>query len=204
MHLKNSVSDIKLFGSSIVHVSADKLITKFMASKQKKSSMKKETRSNSAKISASLKEQLINKEKLEELTNENEELQKTIQRYKEENSQLRDKVEYLSKKIMEYGKSKGYELSTEEKLKLPLNVSVENLNKMLDLITNGDKRKKKGPVELRVEELETRITHLNMELAKMVQLRLSLENGLEDIEFCEMLVDAKTKARFLLYELSKS
>jgi SMC interacting uncharacterized protein involved in chromosome segregation len=175
-----------------------------MASKQKKSSMKKETRSNSAKLSASLKEQFINKEKLEELTSENEELQKTIQRYKEENSQLRDKVEYLATKITEYGKSKGYELSDAEKLKLPLNVSVENLNKILDLITNGDKRKKKGPVEVRVEELETRITHLNMELAKMVQLRLTLENGLEDIEFCETLVDAKTKARFLLYELSKS
>lgn len=69
-----------------------------MASKQKKSSMKKETRSNSAKISASLKEQLISKEKLEDLTNQNEKLQKTIQTYKEENGQLRDKVEYLGKK----------------------------------------------------------------------------------------------------------
>lgn len=175
-----------------------------MASKQKKSSMKKETRSNSAKISASLKEQLISKEKLEELTNQNEKLQKTIQTYKEENGQLRDKVEYLSKKIVEYGQSKGYKSMSEvENSKMPLNVSVENLNQILDFITNGDKRKKKGPVELRVEELETRITHLNMELAKMVQLRLSLENGLEDIEFCETLVDAKTKARFLLYELSK-
>lgn len=163
--------------------------------------MKKETRSNSAKISASLKEQLISKEKLEDLTNQNEKLQKTIQTYKEENGQLRDKVEYLGKKIVEYGQSKGYKLLEEENSKLPFNVSVENLNKILDFIINGDKRKKKGPVELRVEELETRITHLNMELAKMVQLRLSLENGLEDIEFCETLVDAKTKARFLLYEL---
>nr|XP_022330234.1 nuclear distribution protein nudE-like 1 [Crassostrea virginica]XP_022330235.1 nuclear distribution protein nudE-like 1 [Crassostrea virginica]XP_022330236.1 nuclear distribution protein nudE-like 1 [Crassostrea virginica]XP_022330238.1 nuclear distribution protein nudE-like 1 [Crassostrea virginica]XP_022330239.1 nuclear distribution protein nudE-like 1 [Crassostrea virginica] len=172
-----------------------------MASKQKKSSMKKETRSNSAKTSASLKEQLIQKEKLEELTTQNEDLQKTVQKCKEENGALKEKVEYLSKKIMEYGQSKGYQLPVVENSKSPLDLSKENLNQILDFITNGDKRKKKGPVELRVEELETRITHLNMELAKMVQLRLSLENGLEDIEFCETLVDAKTKARFLLYEL---
>lgn len=174
-----------------------------MASKQKKSSMKKETRSNSAKTSASLKEQLIQKEKLEELTIQNEDLQKTVQKCKEENGALKEKVEYLSKKIVEYGQSKGYQLPVVENSKSPLDLSKENLNQILDFITNGDKRKKKGPVELRVEELETRITHLNMELAKMVQLRLSLENGLEDIEFCETLVDAKTKARFLLYELSK-
>ena len=165
--------------------------------------MKKETRSNSAKISASLKEQLIQKEKLEDLTTQNEDLQKTVQKCKEENSALKEKVEYLSNKIVEYGQSKGYKLPLVENSKSPLDLSKENLNQILDFITNGDKRKKKGPVELRVEELETRITHLNMELAKMVQLRLSLENGLEDIEFCETLVDAKTKARFLLYELSK-
>lgn len=48
------------------------------------------------------------------------------------------------------------------------NMLVENLNKILDFIINGDKRKKKGSVELRVEEFEIRIIYLNMEFVKMV------------------------------------
>lgn len=56
----------------------------------------------------------------------------------------------------------------EENFKMLLNVLVENLNKILDFIINGDKRKKKGSVELRVEEFEIRIIYLNMEFVKMV------------------------------------
>lgn len=48
------------------------------------------------------------------------------------------------------------------------NVLVENLNKILDFIINGDKCKKKGFVELQVEEFEIRIIYLNMEFVKMV------------------------------------
>ena len=58
-------------------------------------------------------------------------------------------------------------------------------------------------METRVEELETRITHLNMELSKMLELRINLENGLEDIQNCDNLFDAQNRARFLLYEASK-
>lgn len=56
----------------------------------------------------------------------------------------------------------------EENFKMLFNVLVENLNKILDFIINGDKRKKKGFVELRVEEFEIRIIYLNMEFVKMV------------------------------------
>lgn len=48
------------------------------------------------------------------------------------------------------------------------NVLVENLNKILDFIIDGDRCKNKGFVELWVEEFEIRIIYLNMEFVKMV------------------------------------
>lgn len=54
--------------------------------------------------------------------------------------------------------------------------------------------------EVRLEELETRITQLNGELAKLLRLKLKLEGGLHDMERMASVEDLKVQGKRLWYD----
>ncbi|KAH9518369.1 hypothetical protein Btru_016547 [Bulinus truncatus] len=54
--------------------------------------------------------------------------------------------------------------------------------------------------ELQLEELETRVTQLNNELAKLIKLKIKLENGLKDMERMYAVEDLKVQAKRLWYD----
>ncbi|CAL1533207.1 unnamed protein product [Lymnaea stagnalis] len=54
--------------------------------------------------------------------------------------------------------------------------------------------------ELRLEELETRITQLNNELAKLLKLKLKIENELKDMERMYSVEDLKVQAKRMWYD----
>lgn len=114
--------------------------------------------------------------------------------------------EILLNKIIDDAKAKGFDLEKEHQGQPCFDVPIDSVLKLLNNLAYKQevvKKRKRGSVESRVEELETRITHLNMEVAKLIQLRLTLEHGLEDIQDSNSLKDIKEKARFLLFEARK-
>ncbi|XP_059162385.1 uncharacterized protein LOC131945793 [Physella acuta] len=54
--------------------------------------------------------------------------------------------------------------------------------------------------EVRLEELETRVTQLNGELAKLLKLKLKVENGLKDMELMYKVEDLRVQAKRLWYD----
>ncbi|XP_069118495.1 uncharacterized protein [Argopecten irradians] len=182
-----------------------------MASKPKKApGMKKdggEKRPNSSRgqsfprgsISVSKSKQAV-----EILTKENDELQERVAELSTRNKQLQDHWLTLTTKLVEDAKSKGFQLREEDQ-----NLGEVSLETLLDLINSlahkqEVKKPTKGSLEARIEELETRTTQMNMNLVKLLQAKMNLEAGLEDIQQCCTLEDAKHKARFLLFETKGS
>ena len=58
-------------------------------------------------------------------------------------------------------------------------------------------------VQVRLEELETRITQLNGELAKLLRLKLKVEAGLRDMERMGSVEDLKVQGKRLWYDCCK-
>lgn len=57
--------------------------------------------------------------------------------------------------------------------------------------------------EVRLEELETRLTHMNIELAKLLKLKLKIEKGLKDMEKMYTVEDLKVNAKRMWYDSCK-
>lgn len=58
--------------------------------------------------------------------------------------------------------------------------------------------------EVRLEELETRITQISCELAKLLKLKLKSENGLREMEGLYTAEELKVQAKRLWYDSCKS
>ncbi|XP_060082444.1 uncharacterized protein LOC132561760 [Ylistrum balloti] len=148
------------------------------------------------------------KQAIETLTKDNEELQGQLAALTTKNKQLQDNWLTLTTKLVEDAKSKGFQLGEEEQKKDTGEVSMDALLDLINSLAHKQDTKKqkpaKGSVESRIEELETRTTQMNMNLVKLLQTKMNLEAGLEDIQQCLSLEDAKHKARFLLYETKGS
>ena len=54
--------------------------------------------------------------------------------------------------------------------------------------------------ETRIEELETRVTQLNVELARLLKLKLKVENGLKDMEEMYTVEDLRVQGKRLWYD----
>ncbi|XP_033735406.1 uncharacterized protein LOC117323955 [Pecten maximus] len=186
-----------------------------MASKPKKPGMKKdggEKRPNSSRGQSFPRSGSISvsksKQAVEILTRENEDLQEQVTQLTAKNTKLQDSWLLLTTKLVEDAKSKGFALGEEDQKKELGEVSVEALLDLLNSLAHKQDVKKqkpaKGSVEARVEELETRTTQMNMNLVKLLQAKMNLESGLEEIQQCGSLEDAKHKARFLLFETKGS
>ena len=176
-----------------------------MASKQKKPTMKKDAgeknsrpgTANRGPTKLSAKETAA---KLEQLTTDNEELESRVENLTKEKRELKKRLDSLATTLVEDAEIKGYEFQKDDTSLSPNELTNDTLLDIINFLAHRRDKKKKGPVENRIEELETRITHLNMELAKMLKVRLKLENGLDDIQNCGSLEEAKSKARFMMFE----
>ena len=137
----------------------------------------------------------------EELKKANEDLYKDVEKLNGENQILKSTITSLIDKLIENSKVKGVdipeELYTADVCEIPSNTLVD----LTEQLTAEEP--KSHTVEGRIEELETRITHLNMELAKLLRTRLNVENGLDDLLESSNFETAKLKAKELIVEISK-
>jgi predicted nuclease with TOPRIM domain len=191
-----------------------------MASQPKKSAMKKDTgekgdksrpvsskltkKESTSKISNSNSNgALLSKSKQEQILKENSEYQIEIKRLSSRNNELTERLKVITNGIVEQSKLKGYKFSKTDQYTDLNEIPLGKISELTDFLVHGKDPRNRASMETRVEELETRITHLNMELSKMLELRINLENGLEDIQNCDNLFDVQNRVRFLLYEASK-
>ena len=137
----------------------------------------------------------------EELKKANEELYKEVEKLNGENQILKSTVTAIIDKLIENSKVKGIDIPEEI---YTANVCEIPSNSLVDLTEQLTAEEPKShTVEGRIEELETRITHLNMELAKLLRTRINLENGLDELIESPNLDTAKLKAKELITEISK-
>lgn len=190
-----------------------------MASQHKKTIMKKDIgekgdksrpvsaklskRESSAKLTNSSNGSLLSKSKQEQILKENVDFKNEIKTLNAKTSELEERLKNITSDVVEHSKSKGYNFSDID-LSLDLkDFPLGKISELLDFLQHGKDPRNKAPLVNRLEELETRVTHLNMELCKMIELRMKMEQGLVDIEHSRNLFDAQNRARFLLYEASK-
>ena len=137
----------------------------------------------------------------EELKKVNAELYREIEVLTAENQVLKATVSAVIDKLIENAKIKGVDIAKE--IYNP-NVSEIPTESIVDLTEKTTAEQPRShTMEGRVEELETRITHLNMELAKLLRTRINIENGLDELIEKDDLSAAKVKAKELKMEISE-
>uniref|UniRef100_A0A2C9LA31 Death domain-containing protein n=1 Tax=Biomphalaria glabrata TaxID=6526 RepID=A0A2C9LA31_BIOGL len=129
-------------------------------------------------------------------------LKKTTEDLREENATLKaslstyqEKLQVITQQIIDVNF---------DNYKAPQDIALVDipLADILTIITNltitpGNKL---HSYELQIEELETRVTQLNSELAKLIKLKLKLENGLKDMDRMYTVEDLKVQAKRLWYD----
>lgn len=137
---------------------------------------------------------------VEDLMKVNAEMTREVEELNKENQVLKLTLTALVEKIAENAKIKSIkippEINNANVAKIPMN----SLLKLTETLTADTY--KSETLEFRVEEMETRITHLNAELAKLIQSRLHIENSLEKIvKDGTNLEDIRAKAVELIREI---
>ena len=156
--------------------------------------------SSSSKASAKHKDKGPKKE---ELIKANAELSLDVEKLSAENQRLKAILSAVIDKFVENSKIKGVVVPPEVDNPDLSEIPVESMVDVTERLTAESH--KSSTLEFRMEELETRVTHLNMELAKMVRLRIGLENGLDDMmDSCHTVDAFQAHTRDLLTDISKS
>ena len=154
-----------------------------MASQPKKTVMKKDTgektdksRPVSSKLSRGRSSAkltgnnanggLLSKSKQDQILKENADLQNEVKSLNSRNAELVERLKVVSSDIVERSKSKGYKFSETEQNVDNLDLPIGKISQLLEFLQHGKDPRNRATMETRVEELETRITHLNMELSK--------------------------------------
>lgn len=138
----------------------------------------------------------------EEISRANEKLSTEIEDLTSENQLLKSIVGAVVDKLVENAKIKGISIPAEIDNPHVTEIPVDSLVAFTEKLTG--EAPKSNTMEFRVEELETRITHLNTELAKLLRTRVYVENGLDEIVNDEDNMEkVRLKARDLLREISK-
>ena len=133
------------------------------------------------------------KKVIAELTEQNEQLSTELTQIKTEAEQMRSKIELLSKKIVEGTNKKDlfrmYRIDDKTDLML-LTTDV-----LLDMVGNLVLKKtiQEKSVESRVEDLETRVTEMSLDIAKMTAKTMAYENGIHEISKCSGIEDIKDR-----------
>lgn len=137
----------------------------------------------------------------DELIKANEDLCREVESLNDENQLLKSTLTAVIDKLIENAKIKGVKVPSE----IAENANVTeipavSLVSLTDQVTSESY--KGNTVAHRVEELETRITHLNSELAKLLRTRVNVENVLDEIlNDCESMEEIKLKAQDLIREI---
>ena len=138
----------------------------------------------------------------EELMHANTELSREVENLTTENQLLKSTIGAVIDKLIENAKIKGVKVSRDVENPNVSEVSADSLVSLTEKLT-AEKRKS-DTMEFRVEELETRITHLNTELAKLLRTRVNVENGLDELlTNCQTFEESKRKATDILRDVRK-
>ncbi|KAL4237322.1 hypothetical protein ACF0H5_002040 [Mactra antiquata] len=136
----------------------------------------------------------------EELTEANAELCREVEELNEENQKLKFTVSAVIDKLIENAKIKGVKPPKQVENPDVTSIPLDSLINFTEKVTAESR--KSDTMEYRVEELETRITHLNMELAKLLRTRVHVENGLDYLlNDCDSLDEMKSKAQDLIRDM---
>lgn len=139
----------------------------------------------------------------DELIQANSELCREVESLNEENQLLKSTVTAVIDKLIENAKIKGIKIPKEIENPDVTEIPAESLVMLTEKMTAESH--KSNTMEYRVEELETRITHLNTELAKLLRTRVNVENGLDEIlNDCDNIDDIKIKAKDLIRDIRGS
>ncbi|ELU00581.1 hypothetical protein CAPTEDRAFT_195012 [Capitella teleta] len=148
------------------------------------------SRKSSGKKSGSAK---TPKKMIFELTEENEKLTLELNTLKQLTQEQQDRLDLLTTKLMGAVDKKEFGINDNTDHRL---VSIEMLMEMLNKLLVR-KQIHDVSVESRVEELETRVTEMSMELAKLTKKNLAYEMGLEDV----LKMDSVEQVRDKVYGL---
>ncbi|XP_053399450.1 uncharacterized protein LOC128557027 [Mercenaria mercenaria] len=136
----------------------------------------------------------------EEIIKANTELCREVESLNEENQLLKSTVTAVIDKLIENAKIKGIKVSKVIENPNVTEIPAESLVALTEKMTAESR--KSDTMEYRVEELETRITHLNTELAKLLRTRVNVENGLDEIlNDCDNVDEIKVKTKELIREI---
>ncbi|XP_067681620.1 uncharacterized protein [Haliotis asinina] len=169
----------------------------------KVSSPKRESSKSKSKTSSRPSSRGSNSKHLDDLNKESSQLREQVTTLQTENEEMKEKLRILTLRLVEAGKQRGNEMDFDTNcdiLEIPL---LELLAVIAELNRNGVKtgsHKLKDFDENRLEELETRVTLLNTELAKLFKLKLKIENGLQSMDRCQDVGELRKKAKYLWYE----
>ncbi|XP_046373056.1 uncharacterized protein LOC124146684 [Haliotis rufescens] len=169
----------------------------------KVSSPKRESTKSKSKTSSRPSSRGSNSKHLDDLNKETSQLREQVTTLQTENEQIKEKLRTLTLRLVEAGRQSGNEMDFDANcdiLEIPM---IELLAVIAELNRNGVKtrsHKSKDFDENRLEELETRVTLLNTELAKLFKLKLKVENGLQDLDRCRDDGELRKKAKYLWYE----
>lgn len=137
----------------------------------------------------------------DELLQANSDLCREVEALNEENQLLKNTVTAVIDKLIENAKIKGIKIPRDIENPNVTEIPADSLVSLTEKMTAESH--KSNTVEYRVEELETRITHLNTELAKLLRTRVNVENGLDEmLNDCDNVEDIKVKAKELIREIS--
>lgn len=132
----------------------------------------------------------------------NEELSVEIAKLTAENQQLKASFGTVLDRLIENAKMRDVTIPHDVENAHLTDIHLDTLGGFIESLTA--EAPQGNSMENRVEELETRITHLNGELAKLLRIRMTVENGLDEIlNDCDSVEKVKVKARDLLREISK-
>ncbi|GFS11606.1 hypothetical protein ElyMa_003090700 [Elysia marginata] len=132
-------------------------------------------------------------------------LKKSNEELKEQNSVLKDSVAYYRDKlhaVVQHVLDVNVDGYKPEKGICLVDVPETDVKSMITNLTIMPGSSLHS-YEVRLEELETRITQLNGELAKLLRLKLKLEAGLRDMDGMTSVEDLKVQGKRLWYDCCK-
>lgn len=151
------------------------------------------SRKGSAKKGKGKEKKKTPKQIIKELTEQNEQLTIQLDTQSKECAEMKEKIDIVTKKLVQSVDKKEFGISQET------NLSALTADVLLDIIDKlvVKRRIYTVSVEQRVDDVESRLTAISMDLAKMTKKTLALETGLDDIANC----DSIEKVRDKIYEL---
>ena len=117
------------------------------------------------------------KKQIAELTEQNTLLTEELNALQNENDMLKVKIETIISRMLEVLPRKQFGIKDDTKYtEIPLDTLSAMMGKLI-----VKKKLQEVSVEARVEELETRVTQMSMDIAKMTKKTVAYENGLHDL-----------------------